>query len=80
MVTLCGTVYKIVPDVLALGDMNGDGVVDAFDIDAFLLALFDREQYLANFPEIDPDVTGDINGDEVLNAFDIQPFVELLLN
>ena len=80
MVTLGGTVYKIVPDGLALGDMNGDGVVNAFDIDAFLLALLDRDQYFARFPEIDPDVTGDINGDEVLNAFDIQPFVELLFN
>ena len=49
-------------------------------IDAFLLALLDRDQYFARFPEIDPDVTGDINGDEVLNAFDIQPFVELLFN
>lgn len=75
-----GRVFKIVPDGLAIGDMNGDGAVNAFDIEAFLLALFEREQYLLQFPGIDPDVTGDINCDGVLDSFDIGPFVTLLFN
>ncbi len=60
--------------------MNGNGDVNAFDIEPFVQALFDRKQYLIDFPDIDPDVTGDINGDGVMDAFDIEPFVVLLFN
>ena len=49
MVTRGGGVYKIVPDGLVLGDMNGDGPLNAFDIEPFLLALFDRAQYLIQY-------------------------------
>ena len=80
IVSLRGRIYKIVPDGLAIGDMNGNGAVNAFDIEPFVQALFDRKQYLIDFPDIDPDVTGDINCDGVLDAFDIEPFVELLFN
>ena len=75
-----GGIFKIVPDGLALGDLNGDGMVNAGDIGPVIQALFDRAQYLINYPDIDPDVTGDINGDGVMNSLDIVPFIELLFN
>ena len=61
----------------ALGDMNCDGEVNAFDIEAFLLALFDPDEYAIRFPDCDIN-NGDINGDGNINAFDIEPFLELL--
>jgi len=60
-----------------LGDLNCDGLINAFDIDPFVLALTDPAGYQAAFPNCDIDA-GDINGDGVINAFDIDPFVELL--
>lgn len=59
------------------GDMNCDGVVNNFDIDAFVLALTDTEAYYAAYPYCNP-LLGDINGDGLVNNFDIDPFVELL--
>lgn len=56
------------------GDLNCDGLVNAFDIDPFVLALLDIGEW-------DPDcdrMAADINGDGVVNAFDIDPFVGLL--
>ncbi len=60
------------------GDMNCDGVVNAFDIDPFVLALTDPAAYAAAYPTCDV-LHGDVNGDGMLNAFDIDPFVELLI-
>jgi hypothetical protein len=60
-------------DVIA-GDMNGDGVLDAFDVAPFELALADPAAYAAAFPGIDPDVNGDVNLDGVIDAFDVAPF------
>ena len=42
MVTLA---VQLVP-----GDVNCDGVIDFFDIDPFLLALFDAAGYAMRFP------------------------------
>lgn len=61
----------------ALGDLNCDGAVDAFDIDPFVLALIDPAGYAAAYPNCDM-MLADINGDGVVDAFDIDPFVELL--
>lgn len=59
------------------GDMNCDGTVNNFDIDPFVLALTNLEEYTNQYPDCDP-LNGDVNGDGVLNNFDIDPFVELL--
>jgi hypothetical protein len=59
--------------------MNGDGGVDAFDIEPFVLALTDRNTYIAMFPGINADEVGDTNCDGVLDAFDIEPFITLLV-
>jgi hypothetical protein len=61
----------------ALGDLNCDGVVNAFDIDPFVVALTDPNGYEAAYPDCDR-WRADINGDGAVNAFDVDPFVELL--
>ena len=73
-----GEVFKVVPSGPVVGDMNGDGAINAFDIDPFVLALADPVAYGEQFVGIDPDVTGDINCDGALNAFDIDPFVSVV--
>ena len=60
------------------GDLNCDGILDAFDIDPFVLALTDPDGYAQQFPDCDR-MLADINGDGVVDAFDIDPFVELLV-
>ncbi len=59
------------------GDTNCDGVVNAFDIDPFVLALTDPAAYGAAQPGCNL-LSADCNGDGEVNAFDIDPFVELL--
>ncbi len=59
------------------GDANCDGLVNFFDIDPFVLALFEDAAYTALFCEgaictIDADCSG------AINFFDIDPFVECL--
>ncbi|QOJ15564.1 MAG: hypothetical protein HRU75_13350 [Planctomycetia bacterium] len=73
-------VFEIVVQVVdfPLGDMNCDGLVNNFDIDAFVLALLDAAAYAAEYPGCNI-LNGDINGADGLNNFDIDPFVELLL-
>lgn len=60
-----------------LGDLNCDGTVNNFDIDAFVLALTDPAGYQAAYPDCDINLA-DINGDGAVNNFDIDPFVALL--
>ena len=59
------------------GDMNCDCTVNAFDIEPFLVALFDPVQYPILFPNCDIQ-NADINGDGFIDAFDIEPFLKLL--
>jgi hypothetical protein len=61
----------------ALGDLNCDGLLNAFDIDPFVLALTSPETYAVAFPDCDR-MLADCNGDGLVNAFDIDPFVLLL--
>ncbi|MBL8877701.1 MAG: hypothetical protein JNG88_01170 [Phycisphaerales bacterium] len=62
------------------GDMNRDGLVNNFDIDAFVFALSNLPAYAAtyNIPEDAAVIIGDIDEDGALNNFDIDPFVLLL--
>lgn len=61
------------------GDLNCDGLVNNFDIDAFVLSLTDTEAYAAAYPSCDV-YNGDANCDGAVNNFDIDPFVECLAN
>ncbi len=55
-------------------DMNYDGLVNFFDIDPFVLALFDPAAYQTQFGYNEL-YAGDINRDGAFNFFDIDPFV-----
>ena len=63
-----------------LGDVNGDDVLDKFDVDLFVAALIDPLGYAEVYPELDRLQRGDINGDGAFDALDVEGFVELLLN
>ncbi len=65
------------PECLEPADSNCDGAVNAFDIDAFVMALTAPESWLAEFT-CDYLCANDCNGDQEVNAFDIDAFVELL--
>jgi hypothetical protein len=59
------------------GDLNCDDLVNAFDIDPFVLALTDPEVYAEVYPACDYRLA-DCNRDGLVNAFDIDPFVVIL--
>lgn len=60
-----------------VGDLNCDGLVNNFDINAFVIALSDPALYQEMYPGCDRN-NADINGDGLVNNFDIDPFVALL--
>ena len=60
-----------------VGDLNCDCRVNAFDIEPFLVALFEPERYSTSYPDCDISL-GDVNSDGDVNAFDIEPFINLL--
>lgn len=62
---------------LLVGDMNCDGLLNAFDIDPFVYALTDPAVYYTQQPNCDW-YLADTNGDGVVNNFDIDSFVLLL--
>lgn len=62
---------------MAAGDANCDCELNAFDIEPFLLALFDPEGYAIAYPGCDI-TRADVNGDGRVDAFDIEPFLERL--
>ncbi len=59
------------------GDINCDGAINAFDIEPFILALFDPAEYELQYPDCDINLA-DINGDGSVDALDIEPFLGLL--
>ncbi|MBN2448340.1 MAG: S8 family serine peptidase [Phycisphaerae bacterium] len=61
----------------SLGDMNCDGSVDVFDIDAFVLAITDAAGYNAAYPDCDINLA-DANQDSTVDVFDIDAFVSLI--
>jgi hypothetical protein len=71
------TSYSAGPGYSVPGDLNCDGLINAFDIDPFVLALTDATGYAAAFPSCDR-MLADCNADGLVNAFDIDPFVLLL--
>jgi len=64
-------------EYVILGDMNGDNMVNNADIPAFVLALTDRDVYIATYG-LDADKRGDFDGDGELNNGDIPGFVARL--
>lgn len=60
------------------GDTNCDGHIDFFDIDPFLLGLFDPQGYVASFPDCSL-MHVDVNGDGFVDFFDIDAFLLAVL-
>lgn len=69
--------FAIVPGA-TIGDVNCDGVVNAADVDPFILALANPDAYIAQFPSCPPN-RGDTNTDLLVNGDDVEPFLEILL-
>jgi sugar lactone lactonase YvrE len=67
------------PWPLQPGDVNGDGSVNSFDIDPFILALTQPEALPELYPHVNPLCVADINLDGAINVFDIDPFIDLLV-
>lgn len=63
----------------ARGDLNCDGFVNNFDIDAFVLAILDPTAYDVTYPMCTI-ITGDIDDSGATNNFDIDAFVECVLD
>ena len=61
-----------------LGDMDGDGDLDNFDIQPFELALTDEEAWELAYGLDDAQDRGDMDQDGDLDNFDIQPFEQAL--
>lgn len=59
------------------GDLNCDGLVNAADVPAFVLALVDGNGYLLAYPTCDISL-GDFDGDGI-NGADTQPFTAAVL-
>ncbi|RIK67496.1 MAG: hypothetical protein DCC65_06615 [Planctomycetota bacterium] len=60
------------------GDMNCDGVVNALDIEGFILALTDRAVYESRFPDCSY-LNGDLDGDGLVTHLDMQGLLDLLI-
>ncbi len=58
-------------------DINGDNDVDFFDIDPFLLALFNPTAYAEAYPDVHP-LNADCNHDGTVDFFDIDAFLQCL--
>ncbi len=59
------------------GDANCDGAIDFFDIDAFLLALFDPPTYGASYCS-GSTCAADVDCSSAVDFFDIDPFLTCL--
>ena len=66
-----------VGDLTTPGDLNCDGEINAFDIEPFLLALFEPDNYAKQYPDCDIN-NADTNDDGSIDAFDIESFLGLL--
>ena len=69
----------LLAEYVLLGDVNGDDLLDKYDVDLFVAALVDPLGYAAAYPELDRIQRCDINGDGVIDALDLEGFVDLLL-
>jgi hypothetical protein len=73
------TTLALTPAPFQVGDMDGDGSINNFDIGPFSTALVDPWGYIYYNPTLVDFVRrGDINGDNAFDNFDIGPFESLL--
>jgi hypothetical protein len=72
-----GAAYVFLGRATITCDMNCDGNVDAFDVEPFLQALSDPDEYHLDHPCCDR-MAADCNSDGVIDSFDIECFIECL--
>jgi len=65
-------------DIMLLGDMDWNGVVELDDLSAFALGVLDPLAYKVAYPNKLPEMNGDLNGDGCCDGRDIQLLVQLL--
>lgn len=75
----CGSTPAIGTLVLTSGDSNCDGVVNNFDIDAFVIALLEGREAWESLFACDFLCANDIDVSGAVNNFDIDPFVQCVL-
>jgi hypothetical protein len=61
-----------------VGDLDGSGAIDSFDISPFVQALGSPAEYKSARPWLQVDYIADIDQGGSIDSFDIQPFVQLL--
>ncbi len=66
--------------LLPLGDMDGNGRLDALDVDDFEKAITNLNAYMAANPKLDPLLLADFNNDGMLSGFDTREFERRLAN
>lgn len=66
--------YDLGREFVTLGDMDGNGVLDSFDVDDFELALSDIVAFRQRNPYVDPLINGDMDGNGVFDVFDFDLF------
>jgi len=59
------------------GDMNCDRCINDDDVDPFMVALVDPDEYAIQYPGCDI-LNGDLDEDGLVTAFDVDPFGALL--
>lgn len=65
-------------EYVAEGDMNCDGLLDAFDIEPFITALLTPQDYVLQQPQC-YFMLADLNNNDLVEAADIDPFIHALL-
>jgi choice-of-anchor B domain-containing protein len=60
-----------------VGDVNCDGAINTLDVEPFIEAMTNPDQYELDYPNCDL-LQADANGDGAVNSVDIEPFVALL--
>lgn len=74
---MLGAAEIVVASAFETGDLNCDGFVDTYDIDAFKLALSDPTAYADAYPECDVQLA-DCDGDGFVDTYDIDAFIALI--
>jgi len=60
------------------GDIDGNGVVDSFDVDDFERLRADPQDFAAANPDLPIELVADLDGSGVVDAFDVDDFERLL--
>jgi len=62
--------YNLGREFVMLGDMDGNGLLDSYDIDDFELALSDIDAFRQRNPYVDKLISGDMDGNGVFDSID----------